>query len=36
MKVLMQFDGGNTTIIQDDYRKQQMSFIIENAAEFHH
>ncbi|KAJ2916213.1 hypothetical protein MD484_g4189, partial [Candolleomyces efflorescens] len=35
-KVLMQFERSNMSIIQDDYRKEQISFIIENADEFHH
>ncbi|RXW11248.1 hypothetical protein EST38_g14607 [Candolleomyces aberdarensis] len=33
-KVLMQLRGGNTTIIQDDYRKEQIAFLNENAAVF--
>ncbi|KAJ2935234.1 hypothetical protein H1R20_g1860, partial [Candolleomyces eurysporus] len=33
-KVAMQLRGGNTTIIQDDYRKGQIAFFDENAAIF--
>ncbi|RXW11313.1 hypothetical protein EST38_g14542 [Candolleomyces aberdarensis] len=33
-KVTMQLRGGNTTIIQDDYRKEQIAFFHENAEVF--
>ncbi|RXW15268.1 hypothetical protein EST38_g10579 [Candolleomyces aberdarensis] len=33
-RVMMQLRGGNTTIIQDDYRKKQIAFFHENAAVF--
>ncbi|KAJ2921867.1 hypothetical protein H1R20_g15225, partial [Candolleomyces eurysporus] len=35
-KVLMQLRGGNMTVIPDDYRKEQINFLLENAAVLQH
>ena len=35
-KVLMQLRGGNTTVIQDDYREEQITFLHDNAAILQH
>ncbi|KAJ2935221.1 hypothetical protein H1R20_g1873, partial [Candolleomyces eurysporus] len=35
-KVLMQLRGGNTTVIQDDYRKEGIAFLHANAAVLQH
>ncbi|KAJ2932843.1 hypothetical protein H1R20_g4252, partial [Candolleomyces eurysporus] len=35
-KVLMQLRGGNTTVIQDDYRKEGIAFLHANAALLQH
>ncbi len=32
----MQLNGDNLTTIPDDYRKEQIAFINDNAAVFHH
>ncbi|KAJ2921732.1 hypothetical protein H1R20_g15364, partial [Candolleomyces eurysporus] len=31
-RVLLQLEGGNTTVIQDDFRKEQISFLNKNAG----
>jgi hypothetical protein len=33
-KVLMQLHGGNMTVIPDDYRKEQIDFLVGNARVF--
>ncbi|KAF6745952.1 triacylglycerol lipase 3 [Ephemerocybe angulata] len=35
-QVLLQLEGGNTTVLQDDYRKDQMGYLIEKALVLHH
>ncbi|KAJ3524755.1 hypothetical protein NMY22_g10863 [Coprinellus aureogranulatus] len=30
-EVLLQLEGGNTTVVKDDYRKEQNEFLIQNA-----
>ncbi|KAJ2916212.1 hypothetical protein MD484_g4180, partial [Candolleomyces efflorescens] len=35
-KVLMQLHGGNMTVVPDDYRKEQIDFLLENPAVFQH
>ncbi len=36
LQVVMQLQGGNTTIIPDTYRAQQISFINSQPATFNH
>jgi hypothetical protein len=36
IKVLLQLNGGNTTLIPDNYRQQQIDFINSDPAVFHH
>ncbi|KAJ7764618.1 esterase 1 [Mycena maculata] len=33
---LMQLNGDNTTMIPDDYRQDQIQYIVNNSATFHH
>ncbi|KAJ2921736.1 hypothetical protein H1R20_g15363, partial [Candolleomyces eurysporus] len=33
-QVLLQLEGGNATVIQDDYRKEQIAFLNKNAQTF--
>lgn len=35
-QVLLQLEGRNTTVLQDDYRKDQMGYLIEKALVLHH
>jgi hypothetical protein len=35
-KVLLQLMGGNTTSIKDDYRSDQIGFILQNAGVLQH
>ncbi len=35
-QVVMQLNGDNLTAIPDDYRKEQIDFINDNAVLFHH
>jgi hypothetical protein len=30
-QVVLQLEGGNTTAVNDDFRKEQLEFLIKNA-----
>ncbi|KAJ2916220.1 hypothetical protein MD484_g4210, partial [Candolleomyces efflorescens] len=34
-QVLLKLEGGNTTVIQDDFRKEQIAFLNDNAGTLH-